>query len=123
MLALAVRWILDQGPTVALWGARRPDQLDGIDAAFGWKLDADDLREIDALLAEHITDPVGPEFMAPPLRQIGVRGLKSSDSAAEPSPSREAATPGRSGLSRLQVHQATSLPQNIFSAAGERRTP
>jgi aryl-alcohol dehydrogenase-like predicted oxidoreductase len=68
VLALAVRWILDQGPTVALWGARRPDQLDGVDAAFGWKLDADDLRRIDALLAEHITDPIGPEFMAPPER-------------------------------------------------------
>ena len=69
VLALAIRWILDQGPTVALWGARRPDQLKGIDAAFGWKLSADDLHQIDALLAEHITDPVGPEFMAPPLRQ------------------------------------------------------
>jgi aryl-alcohol dehydrogenase-like predicted oxidoreductase len=70
VLSLAIRWILDQGPTVALWGARRPDQLDGIDAVFGWKLSADDLRQIDALLAAHITDPVGPEFMAPPLRQI-----------------------------------------------------
>jgi aryl-alcohol dehydrogenase-like predicted oxidoreductase len=68
VLALAVRWILDQGPTVALWGARRPEQLDGIDAAFGWRLDAEDLRRIDGLLAEHITDPVGPEFMAPPAR-------------------------------------------------------
>jgi aryl-alcohol dehydrogenase-like predicted oxidoreductase len=69
VLALAVRWILDQGPTIALWGARRPDQLRGVDEAFGWRLDADDLRRIDALLAEHITDPVGPEFMAPPVRQ------------------------------------------------------
>ncbi|HEV7913667.1 MAG TPA: aldo/keto reductase [Albitalea sp.] len=70
VLALAVRWILDQGPTVALWGARRPEQLDGIDAAFGWKLGADDLRRIDAMLAEHVTDPVGPEFMAPPPRRV-----------------------------------------------------
>jgi len=69
VLALAIRWILDQGPTVALWGARRPDQLAGVDAAFGWKLSDDDLRDIDALLAQHITDPVGPEFMAPPTRQ------------------------------------------------------
>jgi aryl-alcohol dehydrogenase-like predicted oxidoreductase len=69
MLALAVRWILDQGPTIALWGARRPEQLLGIDAAFGWRLDADDMRRIDALLAEHVTDPVGPEFMAPPARR------------------------------------------------------
>ncbi len=69
MLALAIRWILDQGPTVALWGARRPDQLNGLDDAFGWKLDAGDLAEIDAILAEHVKDPVGPEFMAPPARQ------------------------------------------------------
>jgi aryl-alcohol dehydrogenase-like predicted oxidoreductase len=76
VLALAVRWILDQGPTVALWGARRPDQLDGIESAFGWTLDADDLRRIDALLAEHVTDPVGPEFMAPlarPSPELGDR--------------------------------------------------
>jgi aryl-alcohol dehydrogenase-like predicted oxidoreductase len=69
VLTLAVRWILDQGPTIALWGARRPDQLQGIAGALGWKLDADDLRQIDALLAAHITDPVGPEFMAPPERE------------------------------------------------------
>lgn len=31
VLALAIRWVLDQGPTIPLWGARRPDQLDGID--------------------------------------------------------------------------------------------
>ena len=30
VLALALRWVLDQGPTIALWGARRPDQLDPI---------------------------------------------------------------------------------------------
>jgi aryl-alcohol dehydrogenase-like predicted oxidoreductase len=69
VLALAIRWILDQGPTVALWGARRPDQLTGVDAGFGWKLSEADLRDIDALLAQHITDPVGPDFMAPPARQ------------------------------------------------------
>jgi aryl-alcohol dehydrogenase-like predicted oxidoreductase len=69
VLALAIRWILEQGPTVALWGARRPDQLAGVDAAFGWTLSDGDLRDIDALLAQHITDPVGPEFMAPPTRQ------------------------------------------------------
>src|SRR5919204_320930 len=28
VLALAVRWVLDQGPTIALWGARRPEQVD-----------------------------------------------------------------------------------------------
>ncbi|HJE68886.1 aldo/keto reductase [Pseudomonas oryzihabitans] len=67
-LALAVRWILDQGPTIALWGARKPEQLQGLDEAFGWRLSAEDLAAIDAILDEHVKDPVGPEFMAPPLR-------------------------------------------------------
>jgi aryl-alcohol dehydrogenase-like predicted oxidoreductase len=66
LLALAVRWILDQGPTIALWGARRADQLDGLEDVFGWSLDESALREIDAILARNILDPVGPEFMAPP---------------------------------------------------------
>ena len=68
VLALAVRWILDQGPTIALWGARKPEQLQGLDEAFGWQLSTEDLAAIDAILAEHVKDPVGPEFMAPPLR-------------------------------------------------------
>ncbi|MEH3022063.1 MAG: aldo/keto reductase [Pseudomonas oryzihabitans] len=68
VLALAVRWILDQGPTIALWGARKPEQLQGLDEAFGWRLGSEDLATIDAILAEHVKDPVGPEFMAPPLR-------------------------------------------------------
>ncbi len=64
--ALAVRWILDQGPTVALWGARRPEQLDPVDEVSGWRIDASTKAEIDAILKEHIRDPVSPEFMAPP---------------------------------------------------------
>lgn len=69
LLALAIRWILDRGPTIALWGARRPEQLQGIDEAFGWSLDAEAMRRIDAILAERIEAPVGPEFMAPPSRR------------------------------------------------------
>jgi aryl-alcohol dehydrogenase-like predicted oxidoreductase len=75
LLALAIRWILDQGPTIALWGARRPDQIAGLDDAFGWRLSAQDLAAIDGLLAEHITDPVGPEFMAPPPAHCEARGV------------------------------------------------
>jgi aryl-alcohol dehydrogenase-like predicted oxidoreductase len=66
VLALAIRWVLDQGPTIALWGARRPDQLDAVDEIAGWSLDAAALREIDAILARNIADPIGLEFMAPP---------------------------------------------------------
>jgi len=69
MLALAVRWVLDNGPTIALWGARRPEQLRGVDEAYGWKLSAKDIAEIDMILAKHIPQPIGPEFMAPPHRQ------------------------------------------------------
>jgi len=68
VIHLAVRWILDQGVDVALWGARNPDQLDPIDEVSGWSLTDDDLDEIDRLLDETIEDPVGPEFMAPPSR-------------------------------------------------------
>jgi aryl-alcohol dehydrogenase-like predicted oxidoreductase len=67
VLALALRWVLDQGPTVALWGARRPDQLDPIGDIDGWQIDQASRREIDAVLQRCIKDPVSPEFMAPPL--------------------------------------------------------
>jgi aryl-alcohol dehydrogenase-like predicted oxidoreductase len=66
---LALRWILDQqGEGFALWGARKPEQLDPIDQVYGWKLDAAALAEIDRILAATIKNPVGPEFMAPPER-------------------------------------------------------
>jgi len=68
VLALALRWVLDQGPTIALWGARKPEQLKGIEDAFGWSLSADDLKQIDQILLNTIKDPVGPEFMAPGIR-------------------------------------------------------
>jgi len=68
VLALALRWVLDQGPTIALWGARKPEQLQGIEDAFGWSLSADDLKQIDQILLNTIKDPVGPEFMAPGIR-------------------------------------------------------
>src|SRR6266850_1075449 len=73
VLALAVRFILDQGPTIALWGARRPDQLAPIDDVLGWRLDDETRATIDRLLAELVPDPVGPEFMAPPAREAADR--------------------------------------------------
>lgn len=67
VLALAVRWILDRSPRdIALWGARRPEQLQEVGAVMDWSLDADARAEIDRILAETINDPVGPDFMAPP---------------------------------------------------------
>lgn len=69
VIHLAVRWILDQGVDVALWGARTPDQLDPVDEVSGWSLTDEDLDAIDRILDETIDDPVGPEFMAPPSRE------------------------------------------------------
>ena len=68
VIHLAVRWLLDQGATTALWGARHPGQLQPINEVFGWSLDTAARAEIDRILRESITDPVGPEFMAPPPR-------------------------------------------------------
>jgi aryl-alcohol dehydrogenase-like predicted oxidoreductase len=68
VIHLAVRWLLDQGATAALWGARHPGQLEPINEVFGWSLDSAAKTEIDRILQVSITDPVGPEFMAPPPR-------------------------------------------------------
>jgi aryl-alcohol dehydrogenase-like predicted oxidoreductase len=68
VIHLAVRWMLDQGISVALWGARHPDQLQAALGVAGWTLDAEMRARIDRILNETITDPVGPEFMAPAQR-------------------------------------------------------
>jgi aryl-alcohol dehydrogenase-like predicted oxidoreductase len=66
VIHLALRWILDrQDSTVALWGARRPDQLSPIAGLSGWHIDSFAMIEIDRILSETIVDAVGPEFMAP----------------------------------------------------------
>jgi aryl-alcohol dehydrogenase-like predicted oxidoreductase len=65
---LAVRWMLDQGISVALWGARRPDQLHAAVGVAGWSIDRVTRAAIDRILRETIPDPIGPEFMAPPQR-------------------------------------------------------
>jgi aryl-alcohol dehydrogenase-like predicted oxidoreductase len=70
VIHLAVRWMLDQGTTTALWGARHPGQLQPVDEVTGWSLDASAKAEIDQILRETVSDPVGPEFMAPPARGV-----------------------------------------------------
>jgi aryl-alcohol dehydrogenase-like predicted oxidoreductase len=68
---LAVRWVLDRiGVSVALWGARRPDQLDAVAGAVGWELDTATMAEIDRIVNEAIPDPIGPEYLAPKVREI-----------------------------------------------------
>jgi aryl-alcohol dehydrogenase-like predicted oxidoreductase len=72
VIHLAVRWLLDQpGVSIALWGARHPEQLTPIREVTGWSVGNSDFAAIDAILRENIHDPVGPEFMAPPARETG----------------------------------------------------
>jgi aryl-alcohol dehydrogenase-like predicted oxidoreductase len=67
IIHLALRWALDRGDNiVALWGARKPGQLAPIDGVLGWRLDARAMVEIDRIIEDTVTSPVGPEFMAPP---------------------------------------------------------
>ena len=56
------------GLTIALWGARRPDQLTPISGLSGWHIDAPALAEIDRIVSETVVNAVGPEFMAPPVQ-------------------------------------------------------
>ena len=65
VIHLAVRWMLDQGISVALWGARRPDQVQAVVDIAGWSLDRADRELIDCILNTTVVNPVGPEFMAP----------------------------------------------------------
>jgi aryl-alcohol dehydrogenase-like predicted oxidoreductase len=69
VIHLAVRWVLDRGEkNIALWGARRADQLSPIAGVVGWHIDSAAMADIDQILQETIRDPIGPEFMAPPDR-------------------------------------------------------
>lgn len=67
--ALAVRWVLDKNVNIALWGARKPEQLQEVGEVLGWKLQAKDFDEIAVILRENVKHPVGPQFMAPPERK------------------------------------------------------
>jgi len=72
VIHLALRWLLDRpGVSVALWGARRPDQLDPVSEIGNFRIDAETADDIDTILKQSITDPIGPQFMAPPTRERG----------------------------------------------------
>jgi aryl-alcohol dehydrogenase-like predicted oxidoreductase len=69
VLPLAIRWVLDQpGVDVAIWGPSKPEHIDALDGIDGWHLDADARRAACHIVKACVTDPVGPEFMAPPAR-------------------------------------------------------
>jgi len=70
VLELAVRWVLGRpGISAALWGAKRPDQLKAMEGILDWRLTNDAMQEIDAIVADAIKDPVGPEYLTPTVRQ------------------------------------------------------
>lgn len=69
LAALAVRWSLDKGVDVALWGVRKPEQLKEMESIFDWKLVKEDFTEIDKIIHEYVKNPAGLEFMEPPIRQ------------------------------------------------------
>ena len=50
-------------------GAQTPRQLDAVAGVLGWKLDAEAMAEIDRIVAESVTDPVGPEYLTPKVRE------------------------------------------------------
>lgn len=69
LVCLAIRWSLDMGVNIALWGARKPDELDPIADILDWKLNNEDFLEIDQIIRETVTDPIGPQFMSPPIKK------------------------------------------------------
>jgi aryl-alcohol dehydrogenase-like predicted oxidoreductase len=67
---LAVRWVLNRpGISAALWGAKRPEQLNVTAGVMGWTLDAEAMAEMDRIVEESVTDPVGPEYLTPKVRE------------------------------------------------------
>jgi aryl-alcohol dehydrogenase-like predicted oxidoreductase len=65
VIHLAVRWMLDQGISVALWGGRHPDQVEAALDVAGWSLNTAERELIERIVNATVKDPIGPEFMAP----------------------------------------------------------
>ncbi len=72
VLELAVRWALDQGADIALWGVRHPRQLELAEGTMGWSLDESTIKAIDEIILRNIPTPQEPEFMAPSPRTPGM---------------------------------------------------
>jgi aryl-alcohol dehydrogenase-like predicted oxidoreductase len=70
VIHLAVRWMLDQRVSVALWGGRHPAQVEAALGVAGWSLNEPQRRLIEQIVNLAVIDPVGPEFMAPPQRSL-----------------------------------------------------
>ncbi|AGK99431.1 aldo/keto reductase [Clostridium pasteurianum] len=71
IISLAIRWLIDQPISgIALWGARRPEQLNAVEGVGGWRLTEEDYKTIESIVNKYVKEPVGPEFMAPPVRTL-----------------------------------------------------
>jgi len=61
VLHLAVRWVLDRtNLAIALWGARRPDQMKTVGDVMGWSLDSKAMQNIDSIINQRIKDTSQP---------------------------------------------------------------
>lgn len=66
---LAILWTLNQpGVTSALVGARNATQAKENALALKKKIYSETLKQVEQIVAEEIKAPIGPEFMAPPVR-------------------------------------------------------
>ncbi len=66
---LAILWTLNQpGVTSALVGARNATQAKQNAQTLKKRIYSETLKQIDQIVAEEIHTPIGPEFMAPPVR-------------------------------------------------------
>lgn len=69
IVELSVRYILDKGMDVALWGARKPEQLNQVEGLWNWQLEPEAIDKVEEIIAQHLQEPLNsPYFMAPPDR-------------------------------------------------------
>jgi len=66
LVDFSVRWVLEKGVQITIWGGRKPEQMVALASIFDWSMDGACLSAVDSILAEAVKDPIGPEFMAPP---------------------------------------------------------
>lgn len=66
LIHLALKWVIRDGNTCAIIGARRPEQIKNINDVFGWELKDNHIQQISNIYNQFIKSPVGDEFMAPP---------------------------------------------------------
>jgi aryl-alcohol dehydrogenase-like predicted oxidoreductase len=72
---LAVRWVLDQGISVALCGGRHPAHVEAALGVVGWSLRSADRMLIERIMETTIVDPVGPDIVPPPAARPAVRAM------------------------------------------------